>query len=103
MKMYYGPRTLIVNSKPLNKPKEKVMEKLQSFKMPPVIMGIENETEKSVEKWYRNHKQVRSVIQEYAKQHPNGKVAKLARSLDLNSWLETYPAPPCILVSEEEE
>jgi len=80
------------------------MEKLEAYEMPPVILGIENETEKSVDNWYRNHKQVRSVVQEYAKQHPNGKVAKLAQSLDLNSCLETYPAPPCInLLSEEEE
>ena len=97
--MKFGPRILITN----NKKQETTMKKLETYDMPPVIMGIENETESAVAAWYKNHQQVRNVVLEFAKRHPTGKVARLARSLDLNSYPETYPAPPCILAEEGEE
>jgi len=109
MKMHtlrHGPRIkLVTNTKKSNKKEEvnTMCQKLESYKMPPVIMGIENKAEAAVEKWYRDHRQVRNVVLEFAKRNPTGKVAKLARSLDLNSYPETYPAPPVLLSKSEEE
>jgi len=89
----HGPRMKLVTN---TNRKEKVMEKLQATIAPPVILADKTASEKEVENWYRNNVQVRNVILEFANQHPNGKVAKLARSLDLDSYPETFPAPPVI-------
>jgi len=91
--MKFGPRILITN----NKKQETTMKKLETYDMPPVILADKTESELEVEAWYKNHQQVRNVVLEFAKQHPNGKVAKLARSLDLNAYPEVYPAPPVIM------
>ena len=62
------------------------MEKLQATKAPPVIMGIDNEAEKSVAAWYAKHSKKKFKIQ--IQQEPLQFIP---------------PAPPCILVSEEEK
>jgi len=79
------------------------MKKLETYDMPPVILADKTDSELEVEAWYRDHQQVRNVVLEFAKRHPTGKVAKLARSLDLNAYPETYPAPPCLLGIEEKK
>ena len=103
MEMHYGPRMLVINNKNSSKQQEVKTMKLESYEMPPVILADKTASELQVEKWYRDHRQVRNVVLEFAKRNPTGKVAKLARSLDLNSYPETYPAPPVLLSKSEEE
>ena len=85
MKMYYGSRTLIVNSKPLNnKRKERtIMKKLQAFKAPPIILAATNKIEKAVADWYAKHSGKKLMIQ--TQPEP----------------LQVFPAPPCIGGTEE--
>jgi len=51
MKMYYGPRTVIINE-PLNN-KENIMEKLQTFEAPDAIMSIRNKAAEFVANHYK--------------------------------------------------
>ena len=59
MKMYYGPRTLIVNE-PLNN-KENIMEKLQTFEAPDVIMSIRNKAAEFVANHYKQYEKEESI------------------------------------------
>jgi len=69
MKMYYGPRSLIINSNPLNKRKEPtIMEKLQTFEAPPIILAATNKIEKAVADWYEKHSKKKLTVQ--TKQEP---------------------------------
>jgi len=83
MKMYYGQKILMINE-PLNKPKETVMEKLQTFKAPKVILSIKTWAEEFVDAHYK-------------KPHP--------QKLTIQNQEEEAipPAPPCINLSSEEE
>lgn len=60
-------------------------QKLEAYEMPPVIMGIENETEQSVDAWYKKHskKKLKTQVKE--------------------GELLYFPAPPCIWGLKEGE
>ena len=67
MTMYYGPRTLIINGKPLNKRKEPtIMKNLQMFKAPPIILAATSKAEELVRSWYEKHskKKLKTQTQE---------------------------------------
>ncbi len=101
----YGQKMkLVLNAQAPTSDKRKEVANYQGiefYEMPPVILATGNETEEQVEHWYRNHVPARNVILEYARRHPNGTVAKVARELNINAYPETFPAPPCILAEEE--
>jgi len=81
MKMYHGQKILIINE-PLNKPKETVMEKLQTFEAPDVIMSIKNKAEEFVANWYKKYSKKKLNTQTQEKE-------------------SIPPAPPCIMQEEE--
>ena len=81
MKMHFGPRILINNTK---KEEVSIMKKLETYPMPPVIL-TETETEMEVADWYEKHR-----------------TKKLTTQVK-HTGLQYFSAPPVILVEEEEK
>ena len=87
MKMYYGPKILITNTRTVTKQQEDTMcQKLETYEMPPVILADKTASELEVEDWYKKHRIIKLITQ--VKEHPE---------------LQYFPAPPCIMLAEEGE
>jgi len=89
MKLYHGQRVVNIytNNETNNKKKEMaIMEKIQSFKPPKVILSIKTWAEEFVDAHYK-------------KPHPK----KLTTQTKQEPLQFIPPAPPCINLSSEEE
>ena len=81
MKMYYGPKILITNTRK----KETTMKKLETYEMPPVILADKTASELEVEDWYEKHR------------------TKKIKTQVKQTGLQYFPAPPCLLAAEGEK